>query len=69
MEYDHPLRLFMVSLRLRRHRARDLARGPAVAAARFLRLAFRRGPRARRGLGGLLVAYGFLLCGVAFTLR
>jgi hypothetical protein len=68
MQYDQPLRLFMVSfvygaialaiwLGAQPWRLRD-----------FLGWLFARPPRSR-GLGGLLVAYGCLLCGVAFTLR
>jgi len=68
MEYDHPQRLYMVGfvyvaialaiwLGAQPWRLRD-----------FLHWLFARAARSR-GLGGLLVAYGFLLCGVAFTLR
>jgi hypothetical protein len=68
MEYDRPLRLFMVGfvyvaialaiwIGAQPWRLRD-----------FLGWLFARGARSR-GLGGLLVAYGLLLCGVAFTMR
>jgi hypothetical protein len=68
MEYDRPLRLFMVGfvyvcialaiwLGAQPWRLRD-----------FLGWLFARSGRSR-GLGGVLVAYGFLLCAVAFTLR
>ena len=68
MEYDRPLRLFMVSivyvaialaiwLGAQPWRLRD-----------FLGWLFARQGRSR-GLGGFLVAYGFLLCAVSFTLR
>ena len=68
MEYDRPQRLFMVAfiygalalaiwLGAQPWRLRD-----------FLGWLFAR-PARSRGLGGFLVAYGFLLCGVSFTLR
>jgi hypothetical protein len=68
MQYDKPLRLFMVSLvylgiafaiwlGAQPWRLRDFFSWLFASAARS------------RGLGGLLVAYGFLLCGVAFTFR
>ena len=68
MQYDQPLRLFMVGfvylaiaiaiwLGAQPWRLRD-----------FIGWLFARAPRSR-GLGGFLVLYGFLLCGVAFTLR
>jgi hypothetical protein len=68
MEYDHPLRLFMVSivyvaialaiwLGAQPWRLRD-----------FLTWLLARQGRSR-GLGGFLVAYGIVLCGVSFTLR
>lgn len=68
MQYDRPLRLFMVAfiyvaltlaiwLGAQPWRLRD-----------FFGWLFAREARSR-GLGGLLVAYGFLLCAVAFTLR
>lgn len=68
MEYDRPLRLFMVSivyvaialaiwLGAQPWRLRD-----------FLGWLFARQGRSR-GFGGFLVAYGFLLCAVSFTLR
>jgi hypothetical protein len=68
MEYDRPLRLFMVSivyvaialaiwLGAQPWRLRD-----------FLNWLFAR-PARSRGLGGFLVAYGFLLCGVALTFQ
>ncbi len=68
MEYAHPARLFMVSfvyvaiaiaiwLGAQPWRLRD-----------FLNWLFAR-PARSRGLGGLLFAYGLLLCGAAFALR
>jgi hypothetical protein len=68
MDYDRPLRLFMVAfvyvalalaiwLGAQPWRLRD-----------FFTWLFAR-PARSRGMGGLLVAYGFLLCGVAFALR
>jgi hypothetical protein len=68
MQYDRPLRLFMVSfvyvaislaiwLGAQPWRLRD-----------FLNWLFSR-PARSRSLGGVLVAYGFLLCGVALTFR
>jgi hypothetical protein len=68
MQYDRPLRLFMVTLvyvaiafaiwlGAQPWRLRD-----------FFGWLFARSPRSR-SLGGLLVAYGFLLCGVAFTFK
>ena len=68
MEYAHPARLFMVSfvyvaiaiaiwLGAQPWRLRD-----------FLDWLFAR-PARSRGLGGLLLAYGLLLCGAAFALR
>ena len=68
MDYDWPLRLFMVAfvylalilaiwLGAQPWRLRD-----------FFHWLFARSARSR-GLGGLLVAYGCLLCGVAFTFR
>jgi hypothetical protein len=68
MEYGHPTRLFMVSfvyaaiavalwLGAQPWRLRD-----------FFGWLFARQARSR-GLGGLLLAYGILLCGAAFTLR
>jgi hypothetical protein len=68
MEYGHPARLFMVSfvyvaiafaiwLGAQPWRLRD-----------FLGWLFAR-PARSRGLGALLVAYGIVLCGAAFTLR
>ncbi len=68
MEYDRPLRLFMVGfvylalalaiwLGAQPWRLRD-----------FFNWLFARSTRSR-GLGGFLVAYGCLLCGVAFTFR
>ena len=68
MEYSHPTRLFMVSfvyvaialaiwLGAQPWRLRD-----------FLGWLFAR-PARSRALGGLLFAYGLLLCGAAFTLR
>jgi hypothetical protein len=68
MEYEHPQRLWMVGfvylaialaiwLGAQPWRLRD-----------FLQWLFARDARSR-GLGGLFVAYGFLLCGVAFTFR
>ena len=68
MEYDHPQRLFMVGFV---YLAIALAIWIGAQPWRlrdFLVWLFARGARSR-GLGGLLVAYGFLLCGVAFTLR
>ncbi len=68
MDYDRPLRLFMVGfvylalvlaiwLGAQPWRLRD-----------FFSWLFARSARSR-GLGGFLVAYGCLLCGVAFTFR
>lgn len=68
MHYDKPLRLFMVSLvylgiafaiwlGAQPWRLRD-----------FFSWLFASGGRSR-GLGGLFVAYGLLLCGISFTLR
>jgi hypothetical protein len=68
MEYDRPLRLFMVSfvyvaiafaiwLGAQPWRLRD-----------FFNWLFAR-PMRSRGLGGLLLAYGVVLCGAAFALR
>jgi len=68
MDYDRPLRLFMVGfvylalalaiwLGAQPWRLRD-----------FFNWLFARSARSR-GLGGFLVAYGCLLCGVAFTFR
>jgi hypothetical protein len=68
MDYDRPLRLFMVGfvylalilaiwLGAQPWRLRD-----------FFTWLFARSARSR-GLGGFLVAYGCLLCGVAFTFR
>jgi hypothetical protein len=68
MEYDHPARLFMVSfvyvalalaicLGVQPWRLRD-----------FLGWLLAR-PARSRGLGGLLFAYGLVLCGAAFELR
>lgn len=68
MEYDHPQRLFMVaSVYLALTLAIWLGAQP-WRLRDFLDWLFAR-PARSRGLGGLLVAYGFLLCGVAFTLR
>lgn len=68
MEYDRPMRLFMVSfvyvailvalwLGAQPWRLRD-----------FFNWLFARQARSR-GLGGLILAYGVLLCGAAFALR
>lgn len=68
MQYDRPQRLFMVSavylaialaiwLGAQPWRLRDFFGWLFARPARF------------RGLGGVFVAYGILLCGVAFTLR
>lgn len=68
MEYDHPRRLWMVGfvyvaiafaiwLGAQPWRLRD-----------FLEWLFARAARSR-GVGGMLLAYGLLLCGVALTLR
>lgn len=68
MEYDRPQRLFMVGLA---YAAIALAIWLGAQPWRlrdFFQWLFARAARSR-GLGGLLLAYGFLLCGVAFTLR
>ncbi len=68
MEYDRPQRLFMVCLV---YVAIALAIWLGAQPWRlrdFFGWLFARSARSR-GLGGLLVAYGVLLCGVAFTLR
>jgi len=68
MEYDRPQRLLMVGIV---YAALSLAIWLGAQPWRlrdFLEWLFAR-PARSRGLGGLLVAYGFLLCGVAFTLR
>jgi len=68
MEYDRPQRLFMVGFV---YAALTLAIWLGAQPWRlrdFLDWLFAR-PARSRGLGGLLVAYGVLLCGVAFTLR
>jgi hypothetical protein len=68
MEYDRPLRLFMVGFV---YLAIALAIWVGAQPWRlrdFLAWLFARGARSR-GLGGLLLAYGLLLCGVAFTMR
>jgi hypothetical protein len=68
MEYDHPLRLFMVSIV---YVAISLAIWLGAQPWRlrdFLNWLFARQGRSR-GLGGFLVAYGVLLCGVSFRLR
>ncbi len=68
MEYDRPQRLFMVGFV---YAALTLAIWLGAQPWRlrdFLDWLFAR-PARSRGLGGLLVAYGFLLCGVAFTMR
>jgi hypothetical protein len=68
MKYDRPQRLFMVALV---YAALTLAIWLGAQPWRlrdFFEWLFAR-PARSRGLGGFLVAYGFLLCGVAFTLR
>jgi hypothetical protein len=68
MEYGRPLRLFMVAFV---YAALALAIWLGAQPWRlrdFFNWLFAR-PARSRGLGGFLVAYGFLLCGVAFTLR
>jgi hypothetical protein len=68
MRYDHPLRLFMVSLV---YVAISLAIWLGAQPWRlrdFFNWLFARTGRSR-GLGGLLVAYGIVLCGAAFALR
>jgi hypothetical protein len=68
MEYDRPQRLFMVAFV---YAALTLAIWLGAQPWRlrdFFNWLFAR-PARSRGLGGLMVAYGFLLCGVAFTLR
>jgi hypothetical protein len=68
MHYDRPQRLFMVAFV---YAALALAIWLGAQPWRlrdFLGWLFER-PARSRGLGGLMVAYGFLLCGVAFTLR
>jgi hypothetical protein len=68
MEYDRPQRLFMVGFV---YAALALAIWLGAQPWRlrdFFNWLFAR-PARSRGLGGFLVAYGFLLCGVAFTLR
>ena len=68
MEYDRPLRLFMVSIV---YVAISLAIWLGAQPWRlrdFLNWLFARQGRSR-GLGGFLVAYGVLLCGVSFRLR
>jgi hypothetical protein len=68
MEYDRPLRLFMVCLV---YVAISLAIWLGAQPWRlrdFLAWLFAREGRSR-GLGGLLVAYGILLCAVSFKLR
>ncbi len=68
MDYDRPQRLFMVGFV---YAALTLAIWLGAQPWRlrdFLDWLFAR-PARSRGLGGLLVAYGFLLCGVAFTVR
>jgi hypothetical protein len=68
MEYSHPLRLFMVSIV---YVAISLAIWLGAQPWRlrdFLNWLFARHGRSR-GLGGFLVAYGALLCGVSFMLR
>ena len=68
MHYDRPQRLFMVAFV---YAALALAIWLGAQPWRlrdFLGWLFER-PARSRGLGGLMVAYGFLICGVAFTLR
>jgi hypothetical protein len=68
MEYDRPLRLFMVGFV---YLAIALAIWIGAQPWRlrdFLGWLFARAARSR-GLGGLLVAYGLLLCAVAFTMQ
>jgi hypothetical protein len=68
MEYDHPPRLFMVGLV---YIAIALAIWIGAQPWRlrdFLDWLFARGARSR-GMGGLLVAYGILLCCAAFEMR
>lgn len=68
MEYSHPLRLFMVSVV---YVAISLAIWLGAQPWRlrdFLNWLFAREGRSR-GLGGFLVAYGALLCGISFMLR
>ena len=68
MEYDRPQRLFMVGFV---YVALSLAIWLGAQPWRlrdFLEWLFAR-PARSRGLGGVLVAYGVLLCGVAFTMR
>jgi hypothetical protein len=68
MVYDRPLRLFMVAFV---YAALTLAIWLGAQPWRlrdFFNWLFARTARSR-GLGGFLVAYGFLLCGVAFALR
>jgi hypothetical protein len=68
MEYDHPTRLFMVSF-VYAAIAVSLWMGAQPWRLRdFLGWLFARQARSR-GLGGLFIAYGILLCGAAFTLR
>ncbi len=68
MHYDRPQRLFMVAFV---YLALTLALWLGAQPWRlrdFFGWLFAR-PARSRGLGGLMVAYGLLLCGVAFTLR
>jgi hypothetical protein len=68
MRYDRPQRLFMVTFV---YAALTLAIWLGAQPWRlrdFFDWLFAR-PARSRGMGGFLVAYGFLLCGVAFTLR
>jgi hypothetical protein len=68
MQYDRPLRLFMVSFV---YLAISLAIWLGAQPWRlrdFFNWLFSR-PARSRSLGGVLVAYGFLLCGVALTFK
>jgi len=68
MQYDRPLRLFMVSLVYVAIALAIWVGAQPWRARDFLAWLFARDARSR-ALGGLLAAYGLLLVGVSFTLR
>ena len=68
MQYDRPARLFMVTLVYVAIAAAIWLGAQPWRLRAFFGWLFAR-PARFRGLGGLLLAYGLLLCCVAFTLR
>jgi hypothetical protein len=68
MQYDQPLRLFMVSFVYLSIALAIWVGAQPWRMRDFLGWLFARSPRSR-GLGGFLVAYGCLLCAVAFTFK